>query len=145
MVESAWSGAFRAAVAARGHKLVDGGLVEFGAGQVIWRLEGGRLRRRLRKPSRPAGCGILTVMLAYASPHRTRSDIMVDHAVDAGCVDCAVGEKRRRRNRKDALGVDRKHGICFCLEGRRFCDDQGFAALLASAREWRRFDLLRLN
>jgi gamma-glutamyltranspeptidase / glutathione hydrolase len=41
MVESAWSGAFRAALAARGHKLVDGGLLDFGAGQVIWRLEGG--------------------------------------------------------------------------------------------------------
>ena len=41
MVESAWSGTFRAALAARGHKLVDGGLLDFGAGQVIWRLEGG--------------------------------------------------------------------------------------------------------
>jgi gamma-glutamyltranspeptidase / glutathione hydrolase len=41
IVESAWSGAFRAALAARGHKLVDGGLLDFGAGQVIWRLEGG--------------------------------------------------------------------------------------------------------
>ena len=40
MVESAWSGTFRAALAARGHKLVDG-LLDFGAGQVIWRLEGG--------------------------------------------------------------------------------------------------------
>ena len=41
MVESAWSEAFRAALATRGHKLVDGGLLDFGAGQVIWRLEGG--------------------------------------------------------------------------------------------------------
>ena len=41
MVESAWSGTFRAALAARGHKLVDAGLLDFGAGQVIWRLEGG--------------------------------------------------------------------------------------------------------
>ena len=40
-VESAWSGAFRAALAARGHKVVDGDLLDFGAGQVIWRLEGG--------------------------------------------------------------------------------------------------------
>jgi hypothetical protein len=35
MVESAWSGTFRAALAARGHKLVDAGLLDFGAGQVI--------------------------------------------------------------------------------------------------------------
>jgi gamma-glutamyltranspeptidase/glutathione hydrolase len=41
MVESAWSEAFRAALATRGHNLVDGGLLDFGAGQVIWRLEGG--------------------------------------------------------------------------------------------------------
>ena len=33
MVESAWSGAFRAALAARGHKLVDGGPLDFGAGR----------------------------------------------------------------------------------------------------------------
>jgi hypothetical protein len=34
---------------------------------------------------------------------------MVDHAVDAGCVDRPVGEKRRGRDGKDAFGVDRKH------------------------------------
>jgi hypothetical protein len=31
------------------------------------------------------------------------------------------------------------------LVGRRFRDDQGYAALLASAREWRQVDLLRLD
>jgi hypothetical protein len=74
-----------------------------------------------------------------------RGDIMVDHAVDADRVDCAVGEKWRGRNGENAFGVDRKHGACLCLEGRWFRDDQGFAALLASAREWRQFDLLRIN
>jgi hypothetical protein len=39
-----------------------------------------------------------------------RSDIMVDHAVDAGYVDAAVSQKRRRRDGKDAFGVDREHG-----------------------------------
>jgi hypothetical protein len=70
---------------------------------------------------------------------------MNDHAVDAAHVDCAVGEERRWRNGKDALGVDRKHGICLCLEGRWFPDDHGFVALLASARKWRQFHLLGLN
>jgi hypothetical protein len=41
MVEPGWSGAFRSALAARGHKLVDGELLDVGAGQIIWRLEGG--------------------------------------------------------------------------------------------------------
>ena len=31
---------FRASLAACGHKLVDGRLLDFGAGQIIWRLEG---------------------------------------------------------------------------------------------------------
>ena len=41
MVEPSWSGAFRAALAARGHTLVDGGPLDFGAGQIIWRLDEG--------------------------------------------------------------------------------------------------------
>ena len=41
MIEPGWSATFRAALAARGHQLVDGGLLDFGAGQIIWRLEGG--------------------------------------------------------------------------------------------------------
>src|SRR6202034_1331648 len=74
-----------------------------------------------------------------------RGDVMVDHAVDAGLIDAAVREKGRRRNGKDAFGVDRKHGICLCLDGWRFPDDRGFATLLASAREWRQFVLLELE
>ena len=49
-----------------------------------------------------------------------RCDIMVDHAVDAGRVDAAVGEKWRGRDGKDAFGVDRKHGICLCLGWAQF-------------------------
>ncbi len=41
MVEAGWSGAFRAALAERGHALVDGGPLDFGASQIIWRVEGG--------------------------------------------------------------------------------------------------------
>ncbi|HEV3140802.1 MAG TPA: hypothetical protein VGY57_09815, partial [Vicinamibacterales bacterium] len=41
---------------------------------------------------------------------RARSDIMVDHAVDARRVDRSVGEKRRGRDWEDAFGVDREHG-----------------------------------
>jgi gamma-glutamyltranspeptidase / glutathione hydrolase len=56
MVEPAWSGAFRAALAARGHKLVDGGLLDFGAGQVIWRLEGGyAAASESRRDGQPVG------------------------------------------------------------------------------------------
>ena len=64
-------------------------------------------------------------------------DIVVDHAVDAGLVDPAVGEKRRGRDWKDAFGVDRKHGIRLGSKGWR--DDGGRAALLASEGEWRKF------
>ncbi len=37
-------------------------------------------------------------------------DIMVDHPVDAGGVDRAIVEKGRRRDGKDAFGVDGEHG-----------------------------------
>ena len=45
-------------------------------------------------------------------------DIMIDHAVDAGGVDPAVVEKGRRRDGKDAFGVDRKHGNPPLFDGR---------------------------
>ena len=64
-------------------------------------------------------------------------DVVVDHAVDAGRVDAAVGEKRGGRDWKDAFGVDRKHGIRLGSKGWR--DDGGRAALLASEGGWRKF------
>ena len=41
LIEPGWSDRFRNALAARGHKLVDGEWADFGASQIIWRLEGG--------------------------------------------------------------------------------------------------------
>ena len=38
MVEAAWDHRFRDALAARGHDLEDGGFLDFGAAQIIWRL-----------------------------------------------------------------------------------------------------------
>lgn len=41
LLEPGWNDDFRNALAARGHKLVDGEWADFGASQIIWRLEGG--------------------------------------------------------------------------------------------------------
>lgn len=38
MMEAAWDGAFRSALNARGHNLVDGGFLDFGAAEIILRL-----------------------------------------------------------------------------------------------------------
>ncbi|MGO8800257.1 MAG: gamma-glutamyltransferase family protein [Roseiarcus sp.] len=42
MIESAWDRRFRDALAARGHDLEDGGFLDFGAAQIIWRLDEAR-------------------------------------------------------------------------------------------------------
>lgn len=41
MIESAWDNRFRNSLAARGHNLVDGSPLDFGASQIIWRLDNG--------------------------------------------------------------------------------------------------------
>jgi gamma-glutamyltranspeptidase/glutathione hydrolase len=41
LLEPGWNDGFRNDLAARGHKLVDGEWADFGASQIIWRLEGG--------------------------------------------------------------------------------------------------------
>ena len=38
MLEAAWDRGLRDALAARGHELADGGFLDFGASQIIWRL-----------------------------------------------------------------------------------------------------------
>ena len=67
---SAWSGAFRAALAACGHKLVDGGPLDFGAGQIIWRLGEGGYAAASESRRDGQAVGFSSVMLAYARPDR---------------------------------------------------------------------------
>ena len=41
MIEPEWPEPFRSALVARGHAVAEGGLLDFGASQIIWRLDEG--------------------------------------------------------------------------------------------------------
>jgi hypothetical protein len=58
-------------------------------------------------------------------------DVVVDHAVDAGCVDAAVGEKGVGAMGKTPLASTDSMETALARKGTR--DDEGLAALLATA------------